>query len=497
MINQVENYVMQGNMVSQGDKVLAAVSGGADSVALLLILKELQKKIDFSLKVIHVEHGIRGEESQADARFVESLCQKLDIECIVRHVDVPQYAEKSGLGEEEAARALRYEQFFKVAKEDQGASEASVKIAIAHHLEDNAETILFQMARGTGIDGLCGMVSVRKIQDSLYIIRPLLNVSRGQIEKYLQDNNQKFCTDATNFDTKYSRNRIRKKILPELQEINSEAIFHINQTAEKMSEIRDFFSDQVDVAYRDCVEEKPIILNIQKLEKYHYAIQKSVIRKAIINTAGKKKDITTVHAEDVLELTRKQSGKQIMLPYGIVAKRSYDTIKFFSDKTMKYDKEIVDYNGIGNHNRVSLELLESLKDKKPGEKVVIPLEEFGGFLELSVIKNANNSQIVQKKKYTKYLDYDKIKKGFEVRGRRSGDFFISDAKMHRKKLKSYFIDEKVESSKRDHIPLLAQGSEIIWIIGMRINFSYKISEKTKYILEIHYNGGEQNGYNKA
>ena len=152
MIVQVEKFMRKWNMVPEGGRVLVGVSGGADSVCLCLILYELSTKMNFSLEVIHVEHGIRGEESKNDAVFVEQLCKQRGIVCHIRNVDVPRYAKIHHLGEEEAARILRYQVFADVAGQDR-----NVRIALAHHMEDNAETMLFQLIRGSGLDGLCGM----------------------------------------------------------------------------------------------------------------------------------------------------------------------------------------------------------------------------------------------------------------------------------------------------------------------------------------------------
>ena len=152
MIVQVEKFMRKWNMVPEGGRVLVGVSGGADSVCLCLILYELSTKMNFSLEVIHVEHGIRGEESKNDAVFVEQFCKQKGIVCHIRNVDVPRYAKIHHLGEEEAARILRYQVFADAAGQDR-----NVRIALAHHMEDNAETMLFQLIRGSGLDGLCGM----------------------------------------------------------------------------------------------------------------------------------------------------------------------------------------------------------------------------------------------------------------------------------------------------------------------------------------------------
>ncbi|SER86480.1 tRNA lysidine(34) synthetase TilS [Lachnobacterium bovis] len=508
MINKIKDFIIKNKLIQKNDRVIAAVSGGADSVALLLTLRELKEVFRFSLEVVHVEHGIRGEQSLADAKFVENLCENLEVPCHVFRVDVINYAKSHGLGEEEAARILRYEQFHKVAKaaskehdslhDNSKEKSPTIKIAIAHHLEDNAETILFQLARGTGIDGVCGIEPIRNIGDKIYYIRPLLNVSRGEIEDFLQKNDQDFCIDCTNSDIQYDRNRIRKNILPQLNQINSQAVLHINETANKLREIRNYFRNEVDKYYKEIVSVNQLnqgieVYNIEinKLSKCDIAIAKEVIRNVIISCAKKKKDITNKHVLAVYDLINKQSGRKILLPYNLQAMRNYDTIQVFLKNDVKEISENVDYKSIRKYVNVESDFLKKLEELEDGEELIISMNDgTKSHFKLRLIHTSVNSSDLNKKKYTKYLDYDKIKKGFQIRNRQSGDFFVSDSDGHHKKLKSYFIDEKVLASERDHIPLLTQDSEIIWIVGMRIGYSYRISDKTESIIEIQYNGGK-------
>ena len=215
MTNELLNEWKKEKIVEDGDIVLAGVSGGADSVCLLLMLEQLQKKTDFLLEAVHVEHGIRGEESRKDAAFVKNLCQDHGIRCHIFSVEVPVFAEKHGLGLEEAARILRYECYKKAAESvKKEFPEKKIRLALAHHAEDNAETVLFQMVRGSGLDGLCGM-SRRRDEGIYELIRPLLAQPREEIEAFLKECGQSYCTDETNLDTEYSRNRIRHQVLPD------------------------------------------------------------------------------------------------------------------------------------------------------------------------------------------------------------------------------------------------------------------------------------------
>lgn len=465
MISKVVDYITKYDIIKAHDHIIAGVSGGADSVCLFCVLLELQKSIDFCFEVVHIEHGIRGEASLYDADFTRSLCEKSGILCTVINVDVPTYALEHGLGHEEAARLLRYEAFVQRAMETDG------KIALAHHLEDNAETILFQMVRGSGLHGLSGMNPVR-IDNGIKYIRPLLCVSREEIETYLEKLGQKYCTDETNSDVNYDRNRIRHRILPELNKINDKAMSHINMTANKLSVIEDYLNQQVKSAVDDIlsIKDEKYIVDIKKLNNLHPAIKSECVLEIIGMAAGRKKDIADVHINQLIELSGMQSGKMINLPYSLLASREYNNIiiaKQDTDNVTKFHFEVI---------------ADQIK------KNFIELEKGQESLEIDVFDFDGDFDKIPQKAYTKWVDYDKIKDGFCIRKRREGDFFINDSMGHRKKLKSFFTDEKIPVSKRDDIWLMAKGQEIIVVFGYRISEAYKVTSDTKKIVEVTYNG---------
>ena len=478
MVQKMWEYVCKNYMICSGDTVLMGCSGGADSVALLLALKELQAKCDFSLQAIHVEHGIRGEESKEDQRFVEELCKKQDIPLRVVRVEAKKYADDCHVGLEEAARLLRYEAFSKEAERLGG----NVKLALAHHMEDNAETILFQLARGSGIAGLCGMPMVRK-EEHYTLIRPLLISSREEIEDYLAGKGQSFCVDSTNSDENYSRNRIRRQILPQLALVNSKAVLHMNQSAMQLCQINDYLETETERAYRLCFEKKECgYLDITALSKLHPAIRTGVVRRCIFEMTGKRKDISLVHVQEVLSLLEKQTGSRVNLPYRLQVTVTYDKLCFetINEKPEQREEYVIDEA-----------LLSELKET--GRTFVIGLGEQKETLSIRV-KDCNMAlEEIEKKAYTKILDYDKIREGFVIRNRRSGDYFIMNINGNRKKLASFFIDEKIPSRDRDRMYLLAKGSEVIWLIGGRISENYKVTGNTKRILTIEYNGGATDG----
>lgn len=231
MRRNVMDTLREYRMVEPGDRVLAGLSGGADSVAMLHCLAGLREELDFSLTACHVNHCIRGEEAGRDQRFCEELCGRLEIPLTVMTEDVPVFAQEKGLGLEEAARELRYACFFRAAGQLAG-SGGAVKAATAHTLSDSLETVLFSLARGTGLAGLCGIPPVRHTVGRPDVIRPLIRVTRRETEEYCRANGLEYVTDSTNLDERYTRNRIRRQLVPLLRELNP----NLEQTVGRMTE---------------------------------------------------------------------------------------------------------------------------------------------------------------------------------------------------------------------------------------------------------------------
>ena len=487
MLREMQKRMEEFHMIAPGDKVLAGVSGGADSVCLLLALQELQATMNFSLEVVHIEHGIRGDESIQDARFVEQLCRKMGVLCHTHTVDVPAYAARNGLGLEEAARRLRYEVF------EMLAVEKNAKIALAHHQEDNAETILFQMVRGSSLTGLCGMQPVRRDEAGVCYIRPLLSWHREEIEAYLKSREMEWRVDSTNQELDYSRNYLRAKVLPELAVINAQAVEHMNQTAAHLSEIKAYLDIETEKHWKLLAsEEERISIEIAGMLALHSVMQRQLAYKAITVAAGRKKDITSAHVEEVLSLCRGQSGKRISLPYGLIAWKEFDRLCL-----MKVSENGGDLKTEKGTYEVSAQFLQSLFERCVGSKEESVYTQNGklgiagrGF-SCRVIKKSEENMEIPRKTYTKWLDYDKIKNGFCIRTRRSGDYFICDTSGHRKKLKEYFTDEKIPVAERDRRWLLAQENEVLWFVGGRISEHIKVTQETKFIFEITYDGGDK------
>lgn len=495
MEQKILDYIKKYHMTKPGDTVYAACSGGADSVCLLLLLKRLCGELSIHLAAVHVEHGIRGEESLQDAAFVEALCRREGIPLVCRHVDVPAYAAQEHIGYEEAARLLRYQEFAKLGI-----------VALAHHMEDNAETILFQMVRGSGLAGMCGMQPVRREPDVTYI-RPLLECSRGEIEQYLAKAGEPFCIDATNADEAYSRNRMRRQVFPQLAQLNAQAVLHICQSAKRLQDAYDFVRVEADEAFRKLVHADPqgiadpadteetgeTIYRIAaaQLMGLHAAVRQEVIRQMLFGACKRQKDITAAHVEAVLTLAGRQSGRSLDLPYGMRAWVEHDCLciscgSLGGGVTASTPGETV----------ISPAQMEDLR--RSGASVCIWKGQREAAIWLRVVPFDGNLEEISKNAYTKQFDYDKMKFGFSVRGRRSGDYLTIDRSGHTKKLGRYLIETKIPKRFRDEVPLLAVDSEVVWMVGGRISESFKLSQTTTYMVEVQYNGGESDGlHNQA
>lgn len=480
MTDEVEKWIQKENLIQKGDRVLVGLSGGADSVCLLLLLLELAGKMDVTIEAVHVEHGIRGEESLLDAQFAEDLCRREQVLCHTCHVDVPEYAAEHGIGLEEAARLLRYDSFRREAERMavSGTCGRAVRIALAHHADDNAETMLFQMIRGSGVKGMGGMRPERGFTEQAVIIRPLLMVSRREIEAYLRERGEKFRCDSTNEDIHYSRNRLRHEVIPQLEWINSRAVQHMTKSAEMLRELSDYLQMQVDKLLPSVCTHSEDGWQIEKtlFADYPLLIQKEAVHRILEEAAGSRRDIGSVHVEKVLSLARLQVGRSISLPYRLCAVRVYDGIRIFKDGETTQEK-----SGFYEISR------EELMRAEQGEVVFIRLPD--GEMRLRIFSFHGKIREIQKKRYTKWLNYDKIKCGLQIRRRSGSDYLVIDEEGHKKKLKAYFVGEKIPADIRNKIWLLAEASHIIWVIGGRISAGYKIEENTEKILEVQITGG--------
>lgn len=312
-------YMKQHHIIKQKEKIILGLSGGADSVCLFHVLNMCREKYGISLFAVHVNHGIRGIQANEDQEFVEKLCASYQVPLTVVSEDVPQIAKKEKKSLEETGRIVRYQVFRKLQKEI-GAD----YIAVAHHKNDQAETVLHNLCRGSGVAGLVGMQMERE-----GIIRPLLCVEREEIEEYLKTKGQPYQIDSTNLDNVYMRNKWRNQMIPLMRkEINTQTVSHIADTASMMGEVADFVEKCGLCVWKTMIEtkEEAILLDLEKWSQEHIVIQKWILQNMLYQLSGEQKDIGQVHVLNMFELAKKQVGKILHLPYHLQARRVYQGI---------------------------------------------------------------------------------------------------------------------------------------------------------------------------
>lgn len=433
--------------------VLAAVSGGADSVCLLMALREL----GYEVSAVHVEHGIRGEESLEDCAFVRGLCAENRIPLSVVSVDAPSSARSLSMTLEEAARLERRRVYRETAQR------LGIEVvATAHHRMDQAETVLWNLIRGTSTGGLGGIRPVRR-ESGLIMVRPLLSCGRDQIEEYLLERGIIWRTDRTNADTQITRNAIRLEIMPLLKRLNAGAAEHIAQAAKDLQQVEDFLIQEEDALWKRVILEngdghgQDLTADRRALSASSGLMRTRILRRMIIRCIGSAKDISRTHVRSLEDLVQGPNGKTVCLPDGLTASSEEGLLRMTRRKARTVERVIaLDKDG---------------SYVFPGVK-----EAESGRILVHVAHLAWNGGSVPKKKYTKYLAYDTMAPCLVLRTRRPGDYLMVNSSLGRRKLKDYLIDEKIPRHLRDTIPVIAQGSHVLWVVGMRISEGAKVKE---------------------
>ena len=443
------------NLIENGDKIVLGLSGGPDSVCLLHILNRLKEVLDIEVYAAHLNHQIRGMEAQKDALYVSQLCESLGITFFVKSINVPQYCKDNKLSLEEGARKLRYEMFFEI-KEKLNAN----KIAIAHNMNDQAETVLMRMMRGTGLQGLKGIDYIR---DDI-IIRPILEIERSEIEAYCEEHKLDPRIDATNLESIYTRNKIRLELIPYMKDnFNSNIIESIVRMSNSLRNDNDFIEEEAFKKFKEVAFINGYNLEI-KLAKYinlHKSLKSRIIRNGIKYVLGDTNFIDQKHIEEIIDLEGENKiDKKIVLPRGLFVYRQ-------KDKLVLTTKEIV-----------FKEIEFSYKIPKNG---FVKIHEANVIIETETIP-INRYKALKRDKSLKWFDCNKIKGGIVVRSRKPGDKI--KLSMGSKKLKQLFIDLKIPKEERCKVPVIQDDNGILCVGSFRNSESYKVDETTKEVLKI-------------
>lgn len=480
MVNKFILHCEKNHLIQKNDNIVVGVSGGADSMCLLFLLHEISNRYALKLVVVHMNHGFR-KNAFKDADYVRDMCALWDIPFVLYEEDVHAFAKENHMTDEEAGRTLRYGAFSETLDKF---FDGKGKIAVAHNRNDRAETVMFNLFRGTGLKGLGGIAAVRD-----KVIRPILFLDRKEIEQILKQNDIAYCIDETNDEDTYTRNKVRKHIVKYADEyICKNAVKHINEAADLIEETQAYLEKISDKVYEACVTEKEqeISVNIDILKEEDPLIAKYVIMKGIGFLTKGAKDITRKHILNILDLMHNQTGRSIKLPYGFVASREYGAIVI----APKDERETSDSDTILNKP-----LSVNVEDLCPNRGYTVNIMDD---IKMTFTRmSCENRKNVPQNVCTKWFDYGKIGKSLSVRNREKGDFLTIAYPLcedgAKKMLKEYLINEKIPREERDSLLLLADDKHIVWVCGHRISEYYKVTDKTAEILQVEIQGGAFDG----
>ena len=437
-------------MLKGGETVLVGLSGGPDSVCLLAVLNRIKDVYNLTIHAVYVDHNLRPAETPAEMTFCMEICEKLNIEFRVKSIDVKAHVREHGVNKQEAARELRYKAFYEAGQEV-GAD----KIALAHNADDQAETIFMRLIRGAGASGLCGIPAKRGP-----VIRPLIEIERGEIEDFLESEKIRFVIDSSNLQTDYLRNRFRLMIMPELRKMNPSLIQSVNKTVSILQEEERYLDIIVTKTLMKMISRKTglrIELFLTPMEAMDLVILRRVLRRAINETEGLR-GIGFIHIEDIIRLAKSgKSGDRLYLPKGIRVIRDYSLLVITSEEPRK---------------------IASYEMNVPGEVAIVGSG--------SVIKTSfeEEGEDFGDGKSSVLLDAADMEFPLMIRPRKHGDCFFPYGFGKRKKLQDFFVDEKVPRDERDSVPLVLSGDDIVWVAGYRADDRFRVSGSTKKFLRL-------------
>jgi tRNA(Ile)-lysidine synthase len=463
---RVLDFIRQHRLLSAREKLVVAVSGGADSVCLLHILVSLQKELKISLHLAHLNHQLRGAESEADAEYVADLARRLGIPATIERREVKDYQREKHLSLEEAAREVRYHFLDQVA----GAIGAE-RVAVGHTQDDHIETILMHLIRGSGTRGMRGLqpsTDWPSEDGRLTVIRPLLEVSHQETEDYCRQHQLDPRLDASNLSLSPLRNRIRQQLLPLLQSYNPGIAQALLRTGRIASDDIDFLDKETARLWNKIArqEGKAVNLDRKNFDRLPPALKRYLLRTGVEKLLGSAKDIEMRHIEEMMALLGGPAGKRLNLPGGLTFATGYHKYQLVRD----------------------INDLSPLPPLKGETRLNIPgqTEFFGWKIEAAVIKPG---EITEKDEFTAHFDLSKTGDKLIVRPRRRGDRFQPLGLPQLKKLGEFMIDARIPKAWRKDIPIVGTLKQIVWVVGWRIDERVKVTGKTKRVLQLQFKRG--------
>ena len=472
-VRQMHRFISQHKMIENGEMVLVAVSGGADSLALLYGLHALRAQLSCKLHAVHLNHCLR-PDADADTEFVQQHAARLELPCTIQRAEVPRLVKEWKLSVEAAGRRARYQFYESVTTEID-----ATKVALGHHQDDIAETVLMNLIRGSGATGLKGIAPVRDAK----FIRPLAGFTRQQIEAFLTSIDVAPRHDTTNTNTRYLRNRIRHELIPRLEsDYNPNIKTGLSRTADVLRAESEYLDTAAQKALETCRiqnQEKNVVLDRVEFRKYHVALQRRMLRQSVSEISGDMSDLYFAHCEKMLNLIETEASNALLaLPNGLQFRRAYQQL-IIERKPVETGNFAYPVVTVG---KTSIEVLNT--------EITAELGNIESYPTLALPDG----------RFEAIFDYEKIRKVFAepsleafpltVRSRRQGDRFQPYGMRGTKKIKDFLIDAKVPRYERDSIPLLVCGDEILWVIGYTTSESFKIQPDTRQYLYLRYASNE-------
>jgi tRNA(Ile)-lysidine synthase len=450
LLRSLREFIHQHRLIERDEKIIVAVSGGMDSVVLLDALAELRLEIGFELAVAHFNHQLRGEESDLDEAFVRAVAKTRGLECYIERANTKSVAETKRSSIQETARNLRYDFFMKLRT-----SLGFHKVATAHHADDNAETMLFNLIRGAGVHGLSGIPIMNK---ETAVIRPLLFATREQITQYAKGRQLEHREDSSNAKDDYTRNFLRHQVIPQLQEnINPNLTATLLRTSELFGLLEEYLQHEAEKLAADVIVHRSTDYVIIDAKKFHAAepfLQEHLLLHTARNFANLEFDFSTV--KTMLSVSHGETGAWCSLAKDILFTRNRNEL------ILQRTKSIAPYV-----HRIEM-------DKT---------YEFDGF--------CFSSTHVQKTVFSddphiEYVDADAVRQQLVLRPWSEGDWFMPLGMNEKKKLSDFFIDEKIPLFEKQRVPILVSDGDIVWVCGKRLDDRFKISSKTTHFLKLEY-----------
>lgn len=496
LIRQVQETIARHEMLASGDVLVLGVSGGPDSLCLLDVLRRLAPDYGVALHVGHLHHGIRGEEADADARFVAERCAEWGLPCTVELADVPAWARRRGLAIEEAARQARYGFLGELARSLGGRA-----VAVAHNADDQVETVLMHLLRGSGLAGLRGMRPVAPLEalrlgqerpcpapspdSGIRLLRPLLYISRADIEAYCRERGLRPRFDRSNLDQTYYRNRLRHELLPHLESYNPNIRQVLLRTAEVLAGDHEVLRGLVEETWDAVVRQanaEAVVYDLARLRALPLGLQRSLLREGVHRLCFSLRNLSWMHVDDALRVVAEgETGAMATLPSGLMLRLGYDTA-------------ILAAQGYVAPGAGGPRVQEPVPLPWEGS-VFLPGGDWVVRTELCPRAQLPADWRRNPDPWRAYLDADRLAGPLALRPRREGDWFMPLGLGHRQKVSDLLINRKVPQSERDTVPLLICGDQVAWIVGLHLDARCAVACATERVLIVRIapTGGQDLG----